>query len=147
MILVKLIVDINDELVMLIYASLSEVASKKYDQKEIDELIKLHDEQYLKAKIINDHFYGAYLNDRLVGCGCINEQGFITTIFTHPAYLRLKVATTIMETLLNDSYVINLNKVMLKASYDGYFLYQKLGFKEIEDCFDNHGLIMMEYSW
>ncbi len=144
---IKLLKIFDDEIRQVIHLSLQEVASKHYDAKEIESLIKQHDQNYIKDKISNDHFYGAYLNDKLVGCGCINKQGLITSVFTHPNYLHLQVATNVMNNLLQDEYTLSLTKLSLRASYDGYYLYQKLGFVSDEESFDKHGLITMHYLY
>jgi ribosomal protein S18 acetylase RimI-like enzyme len=58
------------------------------------------------------------------------RTGVVLNVYTKPEYRRMKLAMTLMQTLLRDAEAEGVDYVELKATEDGYPLYKKLGFDE-----------------
>lgn len=82
-------------------------------------------------------------NDRVVSCAFLlmtekppspmfptGKTGTVLNVYTLPAYRRRGYARRIMAQLLADAAKEDLSVVELKATEDGYPLYQSLGFRE-----------------
>lgn len=55
--------------------------------------------------------------------------GNVLNVYTKPQYRRQGVASRLMSTLIKEAKVLSLSYLELKATADGYPLYQKLGFQ------------------
>lgn len=56
--------------------------------------------------------------------------GTVINVYTRPEYRRKGIASQVMKMLLEDARKKDLDFVELKATEDGYGLYQSLGFKD-----------------
>lgn len=66
--------------------------------------------------------------DRPVGFICIERDGYINRLFTHPNYVGQGVATALLETAVAWAKKRGLGRVFLSASKVGYGFYLKNGF-------------------
>ncbi|MBR3311737.1 MAG: GNAT family N-acetyltransferase [Solobacterium sp.] len=117
---------------------LGEMSSQEADQYRI----RLR--EYFERKINKDIFcYVAKENEEVLSTAFLlvsekpaspsfpnGRTGTILSVYTRPAYRGKGLARRVMEALVRDAENMDLCLLELKATEDGYSLYQKLGFKE-----------------
>ena len=68
--------------------------------------------------------------------------GDVLSVYTEPSYRGQGLCTALMKDLVNYARDLGLGRIDLKATDDGYSVYEKVGFKEIENRYRN-----MRYSF
>ena len=58
--------------------------------------------------------------------------GDVLSVYTVPEYRGKGLCTTLMKNLIEHSKKLRLGRIDLKATDDGYPIYEKVGFKEVE---------------
>lgn len=62
------------------------------------------------------------------GLGKSGKRGYVLNMFTIKEFRRQGIALQLLKKLLNDAKELNLERVHLHATQDGYNLYENLGF-------------------
>lgn len=100
--------------------------------------------EYFERKINKDIFcYTAKENEEILSTAFLlvsekpaspsfpnGRTGTILSVYTRPEYRGKGLARRVMETLIRDAESMDLCLLELKATEDGYRLYQKLGFEQ-----------------
>ena len=68
--------------------------------------------------------------------------GDVLSVYTEPSYRGQGLCTALMKNLVSYARDLGLGRIDLKATDDGYSVYEKVGFKEIENRYRN-----MRYSF
>jgi len=76
-----------------------------------------------------DTIYAAYLNDEIIGCILIKENGYLDSLFVKEEYRNMKIGTTLLSKVINEC--IDLNIIKVDARLEAISLYQRFSFKEI----------------
>lgn len=123
-----------------------------YPECSIDYLINLLNEENLKNKIKNLHFYIARENDEIVGCGAIGvrdkNDAEIFNVFVSPNLQRKGVGRKIIEILEKDEYFCNAKRIEVSSSLVGVPFYKKMGYvhKNGELIYDDGCLKMEKFN-
>lgn len=107
---------------------------KDYSQKDIKELIKRLNSDFIKQRAEKFHCYVVIDDKKIIGIGMIGpywdsktESSFFT-IFIDPEYKGKGIGRKIIETLENDVYYKIANRVEMPASITGLEFYRHFGF-------------------
>lgn len=107
---------------------------KDYKKKDIDSLINKLNKDFIKERSLMFHGYVILDDDKIIGTGMIGpywgseyESSFFT-IFIDPEYKGKGIGRKIIETLENDIYYINSDRVEVPASISGLEFYRHFGF-------------------
>lgn len=64
---------------------------------------------------------------------CINgKSGLLLNVYTLEGYRRKGLAIKLLEKLIQDAKALGVDKILLDYTDDGYGLYKKLGFEELD---------------
>lgn len=124
----KLQLELNPDL-QKIYDSHTKLVEDMF----LDEYFSL-DKQFIKI-------YGAYLDQKLVGVGYIENDNTLDSLYVKDEYRNKKVGTTILNRIIKDlaeNQIIRVEAILKSIS-----LYKKLNFKLVNDSLSK-GFVTME---
>ncbi len=106
---------------------------------------KRYYERHLKSGSHTACFVFLEDTDTIIGCGgiCYQEElpspdnesgtcGYLMNIYTLPEYRKKGVGERIVQFLIEDARKRGTGKIYLESSKDGWELYHRLGFREVE---------------
>lgn len=76
-----------------------------------------------------DIIYTASLDDEIIGCILIKENGYLDSLFVKEEYRNMKIGTTLLTKVIDEC--LNLNVIRVDARLEAISLYQKFSFKEV----------------
>lgn len=117
------------------------------DNVNMDNIKKNTFEHYKKTLINGNNItYLAIENNNIIACGSVsfysvmptfcNQSGkcaYLMNIYTEPKYRRQGIAYTILDYLVKKSIEYGANKISLEATAMGKPMYEKYGFKYMND--------------
>ena len=126
--------------------------SKDYEKEKINQLIDGYKEEYIRRKAKENHTYVLIKNKQIVGVGMIGpywdmeKESSIYTIFIDPKYKGKGFGRKIIETLEEDEYYKNSNRVEVASSITAVEFYKHFGwnFKKLGNIVDEEGVYRME---
>ena len=107
---------------LLVACTLRQCNSKDYQVKYIEDNVNSHSSEILLDRAKYSHMYVVCDNDRIVGCGTIakywgsEDESILLTIFVLPEYQGRGIGRLIINTLENDSYFTQANRIEIPAS-------------------------------
>lgn len=108
---------------------------------------KVKTEKFIRQNLTNDKMLAfiAIDNKKIVSScilciyetlptpSCLNgKNGLLLNVYTLPEYRRQGLAKKSISLLIEEAKKQKVDKIVLSATDDGYWLYQDLGFKEID---------------
>ncbi len=107
---------------------------KDYTEYNIKKMIEDHNVEVIKERAEKYHAYVLTDEDKLVGVGMIAPywdsltESIFLTVFIDPDYKGKGLGRKIIETLENDEYFINVNRVEIPASITALEFYRHFGY-------------------
>lgn len=85
----------------------------------------------LIVKFLNNSsiVYGAYIEDKLIGCGFIEDNGYLNSLFVDSKYRNMGIGTKLLEKLIQECSDFSIIKV--NASIKAISLYKRFSFQEV----------------
>ncbi len=126
--------------------------TKDYPQEEVERLIREQNEDMIIRRAEKFHCYTFLDENKIVGVGMIGpywdsktESSFFT-IFRDPEYKGKGLGRKIIETLEQDEYYLNADRVEIPASLTAVEFYKHFGwgFKHLGNILDEEGIYRME---
>lgn len=84
----------------------------------------------LIVKSLNDNciVYGAYIEDKLIGCGFVEDDGYLNSLFVSNEYRNNGIGSQLLEKLIQNCSEFDIIKV--NASLKAISLYKRFSFHE-----------------
>ena len=113
----------------LLYSSVHTLCTKDYSPDELEAWVpKNMDVKKLSRSLLMNVTWVAELQGMPVGFICLERDGYINRLFTHPDYTGRGIATALLETAINWAKRKNIKRIFLAASKTGYGFYLRNGF-------------------
>lgn len=136
-----------DSILKLYADTINNVNNKHYSQEQIEVWISGNSDRELwKRKILEQKFFVAEIENRLIGFGSVTNDGYVDFIFVHKDFQRQGIASSIYDVIEIVAKENNLTKLYADVSIaarpffksKGFtvtkFLNIKSGGVEFEDC-------------
>ena len=118
------------KLAELLYSSVHTLCTKDYSPEELEAWVpeKMDVHKFSRSLLMNVTWV-AELRGRLVGFICLERDGYVSRLFTHPDYTGRGIATALLDTSIGWAKRKNLKRIFLAASRTGYGFYLRNGFR------------------
>ena len=118
------------KLAELLYCSVHTLCTKDYSPEELEAWVpKKLDVRKLSRSLLMNVTWVAELRGKIVGFICLERDGYINRLFTHPDYTGRGIATALLNTAIDWAKRKNIKRIFLAASKTGYGFYLKNGFR------------------
>jgi len=109
-------------------SSLKLLASKEYNARQIESLIRSQKSARSKYKEI---VFVAYFHSKLVGFASLSvNTPTINAIFVHPAFKRLGIGTRLLETIEHTAIEKNYRTIYVMSSLSAVDFYRAMGYEK-----------------
>ena len=113
----------------LLYKSVHTLCTGDYSPEELEAWVpERMDVRKLSRSLLMNVTWVAELRGRLVGFICLERDGYIIRLFTHPDYTGRGIATALLKTATDWAKRKNIKRIVLAASKTGYGFYLRNGF-------------------
>lgn len=114
----------------LLYSSVHRLCAGVYTPEELEAWApEKMDKNRLSRGLMLNYTWVADEDGLPIGFICIERDGYINRLFTHPDHVRRGVATALLNTAIDWAKKRGLRRVFLSASKVGYGFYVKNGFR------------------
>ncbi len=114
----------------LLYSSVHRLCADVYTPEELEAWApKKMDTAKLTYSLMRNVTWVMEDGGRPVGFVCIERDGYVNRLFTHPDYTGRGVATELMDTAAAWAKKHGINRIFLASSRVGYGFYMKYGFR------------------
>lgn len=111
------------------YSSVHTLCTNDYSPDELEAWVpKNMDVKKLSRSLLMNVTWVAELRGMLVGFICLERDGYINRLFTHPDYTGRGIATALLNTAIDWAKRKNIKRIFLAASKTGYGFYLRNGF-------------------
>lgn len=93
-----------------------------------DRLLQNSRKEFITAMTENPIIYAAYDEDIIIGCGFIDDTGYLHSLFVKEEYRNRQIGTKVLERLIEDCSDFDIIRV--DARVDAVSLYEKFSFQK-----------------
>ena len=119
----------------LIAVTMRKSNKNDYSSDEIEEMITEHSLEFFSERAAESHFYVAFDNNKMIGCGGITgywgskTESYLLSIFVLPEYQGKGIGSKIVRTLEKDEYFSRACRTEVGSSITAVGFYRKLGYE------------------
>jgi len=117
------------DITQLFYDTIQTINSKDYPQDEIDDWSSWHtDFDKWTARIIEQYFIVAMLDNKLVGFGSLATDGYLDFMFVHKDYQEKGIASQLLSELEKKAIKQNNQEIYSEVSTTAKTFFERRGF-------------------
>ena len=116
-----------DAVIAIFLGAIREIASKDYDQAQIDAWAQVDRDTWAKRRLSKPTWV-AVLGQASVGFADLESNGHLDMMFVHPAHQGIGVATLLLETVEAAASVQGIPRLFVEASITARPFFEKRGF-------------------
>jgi putative acetyltransferase len=120
-----------DTVIAIFLGAIREVASKDYDQAQVDAWAQVDRDAWAKRRLSRPTWV-AVLGQASVGFTDLEPNGHLDMMFVHPAHQGIGVATLLLETVEAAANVQGIARLFTEASITARPFFEKRGFSILE---------------
>lgn len=124
----KEVIDFLIEENLKIYYELHPENLKMWNESYHDYLLKRSRKNFVDIMSENPTIYAAYIQDSVIGCGFIDDTGYLNSLFVKEEYRNQLIGSNILEKLIEDCS--NFDIIRVDARIDAISFYKKFFFTE-----------------
>ncbi|SEC98570.1 Acetyltransferase, GNAT family [Rhizobiales bacterium GAS188] len=116
-----------DVVIAIFLGAIREVASKDYDQAQVDAWAQVNRDAWAKRRLSRPTWV-AVLGQASVGFTDLEANGHLDMMFVHPAHQGIGVATLLLETVEAAANMQGISRLFTEASITARPFFEKRGF-------------------
>ncbi len=117
----------------LLYSSVHTLCTYDYSPEELDAWVpRQMDMKKFSASLFRSINWVMAENGKIIGFICIERDGYVNRLFTHPEYVRRGVASALLKNAEDWARKHGIKRIRLAASKTGCGFYKKQGYKPVD---------------
>lgn len=134
--ILEFLVQENVKLFLTLHPEYQELYQEKYQKQIDDKFRKYFQEDFKKNPIV----YAAYLEDEIVGCGFIENNGYFNSLFVREEYQNQGIGTQIFKKIMESCHDLDVITFHTRKELIPYF--EKFSFHPVEYLSDRNSVKM-----
>jgi putative acetyltransferase len=131
-----------DVVIEIFLRAIREVASKDYDQAQVDAWAQADRERWATRRLSRPTWV-AVLGQETVGFSDLEPDGHLDMMFVHPAHQGLGVATLLLKTVEAVATAQGINRLFTEASLTARPFFERRGFSVLaSQCVEKRGQLL-----
>lgn len=99
-----------------------------HDEKVRNDMEHRYKKTFIENLDKNDIIYTAHLDDEIIGCGLIRDNGYLDSLFVKEEYRNQKIGSKLLEKIINEC--IDFDIITVDARIEAISLYEKFSFQK-----------------